>query len=484
MRYIFSITYRLFIFFILASVFFSQVYGGSLPNTMGLTAEGMRFTVASNFLSSIKVEPLDLVQAQILSPDKGLDSKQRKFHIQYKLPTNLSDSNQNKDHLVLVIPGFGSPSDQGVSVFMVELLTRSGFTAAALDSPPSLRFLSDSSRYGFPGVQEFDSQDLYEGMQLTKKYLENLRSYGKPFSKVSVIGTSLGGLNVSQILLHSLKPTSTLKFHRAISVNPPVSNVYGLSIIDYMVRNYIQGVTAGGKSMGKVPALLKGFHNKLLEKISYEELEKQVKSITNPLNPMSQEEAAYLIGYSFSDTVASALKGTAVRQNLSQMQLQSGTFYEIYNRITMGYLAGTRERPEPDYPIPAMPTSEIKIANINKEVLTQIRGIQQSDFLTEPDDIQIEMSSIRYNVESLKNAKNYVLITYVDDFLLRTNVTDPKIFEDDDKSWIRKNFDGAYIVGEGPTKARSKVYFEGGHLGGYYQKMFQNDLIQFLTEDL
>lgn len=477
-----SIFFRGLLFLTLLISAYSRVYAEStLPQTMGMTVEGLRFTIASAFLNNLDQSRLNIQGMQVTSPVPGVTGQPRNYFVRYKFSTNQGDANQNKDHLVIVIPGFGGMSEGGLSAYLMELLTRSGFAAASLDSPPSERFLTHSSRFGFPGVQEFDAQDLYEGIQLSKTQLENVRR--RPFTKVSVIGTSLGGLNTSQVLLHSLRPTSLLKFHRAISINPPISNVYGLTLIDHLVSNYFRKITGEGKSIGKVESLAQAFYNQLLSKISYEDLEASVTRITNPLVPITQDAAAYLVGFSFSDIVASAIKGTAAHMNLSADQSKSVMFYEVFNGITVGGLNAVRLHSPQNYFVPHAVQPTVQIPNINQEVLRKMRGGEaQSEFLTRSDDIQIESSSIRYNVDTLKNAKNYILITNEDDFLLRTNVTIPKTFEDDDKTWIRANFNGVYTREAGANKARSKIYFEGGHLGGYYQKQFQTDLIRFLSE--
>ncbi len=454
----------------------------TLPQTMGLTVEGLRFTIASGFFNNLDQSQLGLQSAEVVSPVLSSTGQERKFFIRYKFSPNQSEANLNKDHLVFVIPGFGGLSEGGLSAYMIELLTRNGFVAVALDSPPSERFLSHSSRYGFPGVQEFDAQDLYEGMQISKSHLENLRRH-KPFTKISVIGTSLGGLNTSQILLHSLRPSSTMKFHRAISINPPISNVYGLNLIDHLVSNYYRRVTAEGESIGKIESLAQAFYNQLLKKISFEEFEEAALRITNPVVPITQDSAAFLVGFSFSDIVVSAIKGTGKRHHLEAAEKQSVLFYEIFNGITLEKLRELRSQPPQDYFLPNQISQTVQIPNINQSFLRNIRqGEAQAEFLVREDDIQIEMSSIRFNGETLQNAKNFVIMTNEDDFLLRTNLSIPKAFEDDDKSWIRSQFNGTYTRETGPTKARSKIYFEGGHLGGYYQKQFQTDLIRYLSE--
>lgn len=79
MTHILSLMNRLWISIIFFCVSFNQVYGGTLPKTMGLTAEGLRFTIASNFMSSIDTKSLYFQQAQVKTTDKGLDSQQRTF---------------------------------------------------------------------------------------------------------------------------------------------------------------------------------------------------------------------------------------------------------------------------------------------------------------------------------------------------------------------------------------------------------------------
>lgn len=460
-----------------------------LPQSLGLSVEGLRYTVTASLLGKIDSSKFGIKDAVLEAPKKSTDKESRKFYIHYKL----SDvAGPNNEHMIFFIPGFGGKNDGGPTNFFIELLTKQGFSVVCFDSPPSERFLKESSRFGIPGVQNFDAQDLYEGMQVAKDYFQKNRENAiMPFSKYSVVGTSLGGLNASQIELLSIAKGAKLNFHRVISINPPMSNVYGMSLIDYFVKNYKERTTSSGQSIGVVPTIISAVYNNILKTFKYEDLEDRVDSIVNPHVALTKDQAQMLIGLSFSETVGGTAAGFKFRHpefDAISDKKKFGdfvTFYDIYDRITIPMLKELGKQKITDYEMPHFEKendAESRV-NTNKKFLSAIRNSNEPDLMTRADDIQIDLTSIRANAKELSAAPNYVLLTYEDDFLLRNNMSTPKAFDDDDKSWINRTFNGKYDAStNSPTKARSYVFFQGGHLGGYYQKQFQNMLIGFLSE--
>lgn len=463
------------------------------PSTLGLERDGLVNTLTAVMLNSVTVPASKTIVVQSPVTNVTLGHTPR-YYIRYLL----SGDKTHGHELVFIVPGFGDEHDHSVGQYFMEMLRREGYSVAIMDSPASPRFIKESSRWAMPGIASFDGKDLLEGMVLAREELAALgkTKVGAEFeiTQVSALGLSLGGLNVSQSLLAANRNSNKdkLQFHRVIAVNPPTSNIYGLSVIDAMVLN---SKMKNDSEKSRITTLFDGLIKLILPMPTFETLEAAALNAisTSAFSPFSKEDAEFLIGLSFSANVEKAVRAWLEIQNIhgddgqglrNHPAVRAKTFYDIFNLITLplwnSYHNFPREGDLTRWPSLAV----APMNNINQEFFKELRkndGVKSlpelgnngqviyrerqeviGDTLTRLDDQLIEKSSIRENAADLQK-ENFVLITFADDFLLRS----------DDANWIATTFSGG-------DKGRSKVFPFGGHLGGLYRKEFRDHLLESL----
>ena len=336
-----------------------------------------------------------------------------------------------------------------MSEYLIEVLSSWGLAVAVFDSPASKRFITETSQYGIPGIQILDADELYQGMVLARKELEQKVGAHFKYDKVSIIGTSLGGLNVQLIQLIQQKERETkekekkstqLDFFRVISVNPPLQNNYGLTLIDQMISDYFKRPIInsfnGLKSLlGYIPISFSSF-----DELSEFALSLQTSNITAP-------EARHLIGMSFYETVRGALDGYRLRYPLvadKKMYSQIVTFHDLFNQITIAHLQKNNKL-------------------IVDKRLSELMKIINSSSGFQLDGRLLNIDSILQNYAALNLSEGYRVMTFDDDFLVNQ----------EDLEFMQARMNKKIHVYSGG----------GGHLGGLYRTDFQKDLKNELLSD-
>lgn len=431
-------TKYLAIFFITLLQFFAahgDLYKG-LP-TKGLSAEGLRQTVVSQLMTGPIGEDFS-VDAPARADTELLDPGfERRFHLKIK-------HRPSSDHLVVIIPGFGQTNHEGPGPYLSELLHRNGFVTLVSNSPAAQEFIIKSSGSGFPGVQRWDAIDLYDMILASKKKL--VLNHGYKITKVSIIGTSLGSINAAHLAIIDRNKTGDNKigFYKVFSINPPISNAYGSSVIDSMVK-VAQSDKPGFSYSTFAAALTKAFDQVYLKQkktTTFETVETNSLAMSKALT-FSEEELRFLVGFGFQSIVNNALLAMDTR-----FAEDTAGVHITNNRTDLRLFT-------------------VFLKNISysryKSMYPYIEEDMEDKYkLVEPQFIFTESESILHLFEQLQTA-NYHLITWEDDFLLQTT----------DVEWIKKHFSGG-------AKGNSMIFKVGGHLGGYYQKPFQNYLLDNL----
>ena len=463
------------LFFVLSVSVIAQ--GELLPSEpLGLQREGLVYTLTAGFfdhfnLTNVDEDYDDIIKVdisqskisestQILRPGltRGclrhelncFKNKNLVYYLTYRLQPLLM--RQQPRHLVFVVPGFGGRNDSGLSEYLIEVLSSWGLAVAVFDSPASKRFITETSQYGVPGIQILDADELYQGMVLARKELEQKVGAHFKYDKVSIIGTSLGGLNAQLIQLIQLiqqkeretkeKETKStqLDFFRVISVNPPLQNKYGLTLIDQMISDYFKRPIVnsfnGLKSLlGYIPISFSSF-----DELNEFALSLQTSNITVP-------EARHLIGMSFYETVRGALDGYRLRYPLvadKKMYSQIVTFHDLFNQITIPHLQKNNKL-------------------IVDKRLSELMKIINSSSRFQLDGRLLNRDSILQNYAALNLSEGYRVMTFDDDFLVNQ----------EDLEFMQVSMNKKIHVYTGG----------GGHLGGLYRADFQKDLKNELLAD-
>ncbi|MEM7646646.1 MAG: hypothetical protein AAF203_07045 [Pseudomonadota bacterium] len=462
---------------------------GALPP--GLTLSGLQQTMAS----------------QILTGEKGDDFTVkvdgRPFFLKMKVQEEVPGDNNDR-HLVIVVPGFGANKDEGAASYLSDVIIREtngaskflesdnlGFITLSSHSPAAPDFIKHSHSSGFPGDQVTDAKDLYKMIQASIEKLESPVASRAPLGKnrgarvrrrknkgqrkkqfnivkVSLVGASLGSMNVSHLMAIDLEKqkrgdADTIGFHKVVAINPPVSNVYGSTAIDHMVN--LSRDAGLLKKVESIVGAVDAFVFKKVDAKIFKDLKSTRKYIRNynreiARKPFGVDELFFLVGYGFAPTVEDAVAAAQERDGEdgeplvdkdANIEILFTEYLKLYTypAFRKNYVEMNGEDPNPKYSAMA---EEFGYGNSRTGLAL------------------IEESSIGVLIPNLQaqnyDLSHYHLVTWADDFLLRQS--DPK--------WIADNLPGG-------TKGNSQVYFRpGGHLGGYAQQGFLDYFLGTLTE--
>lgn len=411
---------------------YGDIYRG-LP-TKGLSAEGLRRTVVSQLMTGPVGEDfyVDAPPREDLGYlDPGFE---RRFNLKIK-------HQSASDHLVVIVPGFGQTNDVGTAPYLSEMLHRNGFVTLSSHSPAATDFVIHSSGAGAPGVQRWDAIDLYDMIFAAKNKL--VSEHGYKINKVSVIGTSLGSINAAHLaVIDKYKTGNKIGFYRVFSISPPISNAYGSSTIDAMVKSSQEDQPSFSYAT-LAASLTKAFNQVYMRQkntTTYESVEENSIAMSKALT-FTEEELRFLVGYGFQMVVNTVKTGMETR------------FQDDF----AGLLISNDRTDLRLFTVFLKNVSYARYKTVNPH-----EKIPDNYNLVEPHFIFTESESILHMHKDLQTP-NYHLITWEDDFLLQNT----------DIEWIKKHFPGG-------SKGNSKVFEAGGHLGGYYQKSFHKYLVDNL----
>ncbi|MEM7646442.1 MAG: hypothetical protein AAF203_06005 [Pseudomonadota bacterium] len=397
---------------------------------------------------------------------------------------------------MIVIPGFGANKDSGTASFLTELILKNTdddtpIVTLASNSPAAAEFVAHSHSSGIPGNQKADAENLYKMILASIAHLEDRRGYyGFNIVKVSLIGASLGSMNVTHLMALDLKKKeqlqkqngeenpkrslsqSYIKFDKIFALNPPISNVYGSTIIDTLVKeSWAASTKLGAKAI--FDAVKKLLPRKLDANIFNNPkniatwFEKYLTSVKEKNFTLSQ--LRYLVGFGFAPIVQKAIKAGKKRGAIPADDSTKIPFTRYLLKYTYTHYA-------PGNFVENIGLSEV--ANyFGYGPVFEFDPDSETEVLVENQNYayaMTEMESLHVLVPQLQNEghdlSHYHLITFKDDFLLRA----------EDPAWIRSNLPGR--MGSTSTKGNSIVFEKGGHLGGYTQREFQRYLFSHIDE--
>ena len=378
------------IFIFLSFLFyFTQSQAGT---SLGLSKKGLLYTLSSVYMEQLYKEPVpeDYFKVESLE-NPMIDSveteviplnNEHSFYLTHKLIHPLNP--RIPEHLVFIIPGFGSQSDGSTARLYLNFLSENGFAVASFDSPAAYRFIKNTSLSGTAGQQLNDAEMLYSLILNSVPYLEKKISKKFSFKKISVVGISLGGLNAHLISILSqnsekASEKSQVQLYKTISINPPIRNSYSLSVLDKAIALYNKNPLSNKLVFGF--QFLPYINTSDLNFESLENLTQQL--VDSDINP---HRALSMVGQSFNDTLEKAIQATSFRH--PEIKFNSKSFLDYYYQVHK---------------------SENLMSHQNYSIL--------------------DNNSIYSNISKLKTISNYYLITFDDDLLI----------DDIDINYIKKN---------------------------------------------
>lgn len=140
---------------------------------------------------------------------------------------------RKKAPLVYIFSGTGGYYNAPKTKFLRDVFYNNGFHVVSLTSPSHPSFLINSSSYGYTGIIEKDSQDLYKVMKKAHEVIKNKIKY----TDIYLVSYSLGATHAAFVSKLD-DETHYFNFKKIFLINPAV-NLYNSSVIlDNLVENY------------------------------------------------------------------------------------------------------------------------------------------------------------------------------------------------------------------------------------------------------
>ncbi|MCF7790871.1 MAG: hypothetical protein K9M56_02610 [Victivallales bacterium] len=321
--------------------------------------------------------------------------------------------------LVTIVPGLGSLYNEQTLMVLANMFFKSGYSVLAISNPFNWEFMQSAASVPTPGYTIRDSQDTYYALYRIISHLKE--KYGKRITDNVVIGYSLGAMYTIFISILDEK-YSLINYSKYVAVNPPLNLIYGTKVLD----SYFNIIDSWPRTK------LKNKATKAL--VLFNKLIKKKINIDKKL-PIDSEEAQYIIGLSFHNSLVEMLASIAQRQKGGGLFLHE---FNYYNRDSL-----YRELNSYNY------TKYIKLLVL--PYYTKLFG-QEVTF----KDLNQWASLTNYD-KYLKNNQKIRVIHNINDFLLT----------EEDKIWFEEVF------------GNRLVYFShGGHIGN----MFFPEVQKFILE--
>ena len=193
--------------------------------------------------------------------------------------------------LVVVIPGFGCPYNEGTACYLSQLLNDQGYHVVTTNSPSSEYFMIHSHHSGIPGVTTEDTRDALMGISAIR---DQLQSRGVKFNKIHLVGYSIGALNAA--FARTIDRAGENMFEKVILINPPVDMAHGMRQLDsFLKANEMSGVERA-RTLAKAAVFIFAFGRLHMTQERRSEL-----FFAN--NYWTERELSAVIGFSFKKTV-------------------------------------------------------------------------------------------------------------------------------------------------------------------------------------
>jgi hypothetical protein len=126
--------------------------------------------------------------------------------------------------MMFILPGLGGHRESNMSLALMEMAYRNGFSAAAISSSMNFEFMESASSVAVPGFGPVDAHDSHVALDLVYKDL--MEEYPDQITGTALLGLSLGAYHALEIAAAAQDPANPLiDFDRYVPVNPPVSHL-------------------------------------------------------------------------------------------------------------------------------------------------------------------------------------------------------------------------------------------------------------------
>lgn len=227
------------------------------------------------------------------------------------------------DHanIVVLIPGLGSNYTSPKITAFAELFYLKGYSVLAISDVFNWEFSEAASSVLTPGYTPVDSEDMYFAVSKILNYIE--LTHPKRIKDKFLVGYSMGALHTLFIAdLETKLGSDKIGFSRYLALNPPVDLLYAAEKLDAYYA-----VAGSWTPKQRDDAITKGvdFIMKLNGK----------KFNQNDKVPLTKEEARYLIGLDFHNSLMELIYSINSREDLGVIKAKASWFSRdaVYKEI-------------------------------------------------------------------------------------------------------------------------------------------------------
>ena len=311
--------------------------------------------------------------------------------------------------LITIIPGLGSLYNEQTLMALANTFYDAGYSVLTISNSFSWEFMQSASTTPLPGNIIKDSQDIYYSLYKIISHLE--KKYGNRITNNVLVGYSLGGM--STLFISELdRKYELVNFARFLAINPPLDLLFGVRTLD----SYFDIISSWPRTKVKEKA------SKAI--MLYSQLTEGKLSISKEL-PLESDEARYVIGLLFHNTLVDILSSIAERHE--GMGIISHKF--IWSSRTNLY-------------------NELNNYSYYKYIKLFVLPYysKELNYKLTLDDLN-EWCSLKHFDKELENNSKIRIIHNVNDFLITEG----------DKVWFNKTFGDRLIY-----------FAHGGHLGNMF----------------
>ena len=321
--------------------------------------------------------------------------------------------------LVTINPGMGSLYLEQTLMVLANAFYNAGYSVLAISNAFNWEFMQSAASTPTPGYTIKDTQDTYYALYKITSHLK--KKYGDLIQENIMVGYSMGGIYTLFMSILDEK-YNLINYDRFVAINPPLDLLYGLKTLDSYFRIIDSWPRTKLESEAKKAFAL--FNQLVKGKIN---IDKKI--------PLTSEEAQYVIGLSFHNTLVNML------QSIAERNVDDGIFLNKFRWNNRKRLY--RELNNYSY-----------YKYIRLFVLPYYSKVFNTDFTM--DDLN-EWASLKNYEKPLSENKKIRILHNVNDFLLT----------EDDKVWFSNTFGNRLIY-----------FSHGGHIGN----MFFPEVQKFLLE--
>jgi hypothetical protein len=321
--------------------------------------------------------------------------------------------------LITIIPGLGSIYNEQTLTALANTFHNDGYSVLAISNSFSWEFMQSAASTPTPGYTIRDSQDTYYATYKIISYLKE--KYKDRITDNILVGYSMGAMYTLFISVLDDK-YKLVNFARYLAINPPLDLLFGVKLLD----SYFNIIDSWPRTK------LQDKANKAL--IMYNKIVEQKLDVNQKL-PVDSEEAQYVIGLIFHNTLVDVLSSIA----------QTNKDKEIFSQKFMWSNRSSLY-------------NELNNYNYYKYIKLFVLPYYSEEFKHKftLEDLN-EWTSLKNIDKELENNPKIRIIHNVNDFLIT----------DEDKVWFNKVFGDRLIY-----------FAHGGHIGN----MFFPEVQKFILE--